>query len=306
MTKLCFAILAHNEPDCLKDLVVNLRAFAPGSDIVVYNGGRDQGLVDGLPVDVCPYSRPLAYERVARFHGDMMQWLHESQRRYDYLVTLDSDVLLIKPGLDQYLPRIMGDSAYMAVWLREVHPTTPWIVGQRFLLKWESIWQPIFDVANPIGCFNPCQVFRQDYADKFMRFPKRQLLMERIERSSLRDLEEMIWSTLAATLDCAPARYPFPAETAVRYLRRHSAQEMQRWVNNPDVFFVHPITMQLDAPERRLVRALRNGQALDLTGYQAAFDQYNVGPPLHKRLRQSMMTPILSNLHTAYLRIVPE
>ena len=39
-----FACLVHESPDCVIDLVRNLRALDPGSLILLYNGGRDPNL----------------------------------------------------------------------------------------------------------------------------------------------------------------------------------------------------------------------------------------------------------------------
>ncbi len=306
MTKLCFALLAHNKPDCLADLVANIRHFAPGSDIVLFNGGRDPNLADGLGIDVCPYSRPLEYERVARFHYEVMRWLAEERRTYDFLVTLDSDVLLIKPGLDAYLSRVMQDSAYMAVLFRQMPPWTPRTTGRRFNYKWEGIWQPLFGTRYPYGAFNPGQVFRHDYAARLLQFPQLEELLTRIDQSSLRDLEEMVWATMAVTLGCKPRNFPYPVASAVRYLERHSPLELQRWVLDPNVYFVHPITMTMDAPDRRLVRELSQGRAPDYAAYQAEFESYQASLPLPRRLRTSVMTPILTTLYDAYLQVVSE
>lgn len=306
MGRICFGLLAHNKPDCLQDLVSNIRAFAPGSDIILFNGGKDPHLADGLAIEVCPYSRPLEYERVARYHFELMRWLHEEQRDYEYLVTLDSDVLLIKPGLAAYLDKAMADSAYMSVLFREIDPLDPWVPGRVFHYKWERIWQPIFGTRYPWGCFNPGQVFRRAYADRLMQFPKLDELLWRIDRSSLHNLEEIVWATMAVTLECQPRCFPYPVQRAVRYLQPHTPDDIRYWLSNPNVYFVHPITMDMNAPDRQLIRELKEGQRVDFDRFQAAFDTYEVSQPQHKRWRHSVVTPVIARLYNAYLRVVPE
>jgi hypothetical protein len=306
MPKLCLAILAHNNPACLADFLDNVRAFAPAADVVLFNGGRDPDLARGLDVEICPYSRPLGYERVAPFHYEIMRWLHEQRRRYDILVTLDADMLLIKPGLETYLEQRLGESAYMAVLFRNVPPDTRWVTGRRFHLKWRNLWQPIFGTDIPYGCFNPGQTFRREYAERLLKFPKLEELLRRIERSSLRDLEEMVWATMAVTLECAPREYPWSVATAVRYVKRHSPVDIQNYLADPDVFFIHPVTMRLDAPERRLIRLLREGQPVDYAILQREFDAFKVTLSPGKRARMSLVSPVLSALNDAYLRLAPE
>ena len=306
MGKICFGLLAHNEPDCLADLVDNIRVFAPGADIVLFNGGRDAHLADGLGIEVCPYSQPLGYERVAYYHYALMRWLNEERRDYDFLVTLDSDVLLIKPGLGDYLDRTMAHAGYMSVLFREIDLVDPWIPGRMFHSKWERVWQPIFGTRYPYGCFNPGQTFRREYAERLLQFPRLEELLSRIDRSSLHNLEELVWASLAVTLECRPRAFPETMENAVRYLKRHSPRDIRGWLADPDVYFIHPITMEMDAPERRLIRDLAHGQRVDFDAYQRAFETYQAAPPSHKRWRNTLVMPALSKLYNAYLRVLPE
>jgi hypothetical protein len=111
---------------------------------------------------------------------------------------------------------------------------------------------------------------------------------------------------MAVTLDCAPLSFPDPMQKAVRYLKRHSVDDIQGWLNDPNVFFIHPVTMEMDAPERRLIRALRDGCAIDFAAFEPAFDGYQPPPPRHKRWRQSSITPLISRLYDTYLRVMPE
>lgn len=306
MAKVVFAVLAHHKRACLEDLVLNLRVFAPESDIVLFNGGKDPQLAEGLDIAVCPYSRPMRYDRLGRVQLDTMRWLYEEGRAFDFLVTLDSDMLLIKPGFEQYLSAHMANSAYMAVLFREIPPWTNWKTGRRFHTKWERIWQPIFGTNYPYGCFNPAQVFRYDYVERLMSFPKLDELLSRIDHTSLFCIEEMVYATLAVTLVCEPRRYAEPWSSAIRYRKRHSPHEIRAYLGDPDVFFIHPVPVDMDAPERRLLAALRDGTRVDFDEFQAAFDSDKVELPLYLRLRSSLVTPVLSKLHDAYLWMVPE
>jgi hypothetical protein len=306
MAEICFAILAHNQRACLEDLVLNLRQFAPRSDVVLYNGGRDSSLADGLDLDVCPLSHPLRYEGLAEFHLDVIRWVFEEHRRFDFLITLDSDMLLIKPGIENYLEQTMQASNYMAVEFSEIPPDTTWTSGRRFHVKWSTIWQPIFGLRYPYGCFNPGQVFGRTYIERLMRFSKLQELRSRVERSHFPFLEEMIFPTLAVVLDCEPRRMPLPDSSAIRFLGLHSPEEIQRYRHNPDVFLIHPVTMDVTAPEREMVRAVSRGGRVNIDAFQAAYTRRAARQATSKQLRASVLGPLLAGLKDAYLRLVPE
>ena len=306
MAKVCFAVLAHNQRACLEDLLENIRQFAPRADVILYNGGRDDSLASGLEVDVVPYSHPLRYEGLAEFHLDVIRWVHEERRQFDFLITLDSDMLLTKPGIEDYLDQAMAHANYMAVEFNEIPPNTDWKPGRRFHLKWRTIWQPMFGTRYPFGCFNPGQVFGRTYIERLMQFPRLDELRARVERSHFPFLEEMIFPTLAVVLDCAPRRMPLPDQSAIRFLGYHAPEEIARYRRDPDVFMIHPVTMNVASPEREMLRQLSRGEHVDVAEFQEAFVQRQPRQAARKQLRASVLGPLLAGLKDAYLRLVPE
>jgi len=310
MPKVCFAILAHNQPACLEDLVCNLRGFAPGSDIVLFNGGKDPSLAAGLDIDICPLSRPLRWGALAFFQFELMRWLHAEQREFEFLVTLDSDMLLIKPGIEAYLEQTMANSAYMGTEFSEIRPSTTWTTGRQFHYKWKRIWQPLFGTEYPYGCFNPGQVFRRQYVERFMSFPRLDELRRRIEHSHRPNLEELVFPTMAVVLDCAPRRWLVRDQTAVRFAGYQSPGEMLTYRDDPHAFLVHPVTMDADAPSRALVRHLLAGENVDRRAYEREFyqrERVDKRPvAVRRRLRDSFVGPLMAQVNDAYLRLVAE
>lgn len=262
MGDLVLAVLAHDRRDCLKDLLDNLQSFAPQARVVLFNGGPDSGLTRGLSARTCPYSRPLSHHRVGAFHGLVMQWLAEEDLVGDRLVTLDSDVLLLKPGLDAFLDRTMT-RGYMGAHLAEVLPDTPWRPGRRFHRKWSGPWQELFGLPHPWRVFNPGQVFARTYVEAFAAWPGRTRLMTALEQTRLDALDEIVWPTLAVTLGVGAQTNPGGDGLQ---LRRHSPREIARLVEHPDVLVLHKVGMDLDATDRRLVRELAAGRAVDFDG----------------------------------------
>lgn len=280
MSNLCFAILAHNNRECLADQVRNLQIFSPGARIVLYNGGTDTALADDLKVEVCPYSMPLCHSKVTYFQRDIMQWLYETDRLCDFLICLDSDMLLIKPGLDFYLEKIMAQSSYMGTNFQEVVPGTPWDIGRRFHYKWQNGWQTIFGIPNPFGCFNPAQTFRWTYIERFVHFPKLQELFQKVKRTRLGSTEEIIYPTLAVSMACSPISNP---GSKAMQLRRHSPLEIQAYIADPDVFFLHKVGMEFDAHDRKIIRALSAGESIDFNAIDTSYLQQQTGKKLPRK-----------------------
>ena len=243
----CFAILAHAHPAALAEQVELLQLLHPGSRVVVFNGGSDRALTAGL--EVCPSSRPLRHGHLAPFHAATMEWLAEAPP--DYLVTLDSDCLPLRPGLRQVLDGLAADGCgYVGAHLSQVLPDTPWRPGRRFHRAWSGPWQDVFDLPHPYRCFNPVQVFTAEYLRRFMEFPRRQALLDLIDATRLEAMEEIVWPTLAVTLGLSPRA--LPGGHALR-LERHAPRELGALVTDPDVHFVHKVGMSSHDLDRQLV-----------------------------------------------------
>lgn len=256
MGDVVFAILAHEAKDCLRDLVDNLRDFEPPGRIVVFNGGRSSDLTEGLDIELCPLSKPLQLHKLLSFHTGVMRWLVDRQVAYEYLVCLDSDMLLLRPGFGQYLDAQMRDHEYMAYCFQRVEPRSSWGNGRAMLAKWRRWWQPVLGTDAPYGAFNPGQIFRRDLVERIVRFPALPEIEERAARSALKTPEEVILPTLAVRLNANPRSNP--GGRAVK-IRRHSPAEIKSYLPDETETFLHKVDMTYDAPERRIVRALRRG-----------------------------------------------
>jgi hypothetical protein len=182
-----------------------------------------------------------------------MEWLAGSA--FDHLVTLDSDVVVVRPGLE------LGGVDYAGPHLSEVRPGTPWRPGRRFLRAWPQ-WQPLFGIEHPLRCFNPVQVFSRRYVDGFMGYDGRPALLQQLSASRLEALEEIVWPSLAPVLGVTPST--LPGGEALR-LSRHTPADLHRHLQSTDVFFVHKVGMAYDDTDRRLLREHARGEAPDFT-----------------------------------------
>ena len=166
---ICFAVLLTEAERLWTTRAEHpLVTFAPGHRIVLFNGGSDRSLHSGLDIDVCPYSRPLRYGFLPRFHSEVMRWLVEDDRRCDMLINVETDMALIKPDIEGFLDRTMTDSGYMGAHFEIVPdpPNAPWC--QPIVDQWPT-WQSWFQTGRPYTAFNPGQAFRWEYIERFVR-----------------------------------------------------------------------------------------------------------------------------------------
>jgi hypothetical protein len=239
-----YVVLAHAHRDALAEQVEDLRRVDDGCRVSVFNGGRDDALTTGLEVEVVPTSRPLRHGYLALFHALTLQWAQGP------VVTLDSDAWVVRP-----LGDLPGD--YVAPHLSEVRTGTPWAPGRRFLPAWPQ-WRELLGIEHPWRCFNPVQVFGDQYVERFLAWPYRQALLERIASTRLEAIEEIVWPSLAVTLGVTPA--PLPGGHALQ-LGRHAPADLQRHLADPEVHVLHKVGLEPGATDRRLVREHVRGVA---------------------------------------------
>jgi hypothetical protein len=104
-----FAVLVHERPECITDLVRNLRHLDPGSQVLLYNGGRKTLLdkVDLHGAAVHPSPRRMAWGKLHDFALDCMRHALE-HLPFDTLTIVDSDQLAVRPGWSGHLGRFLA------------------------------------------------------------------------------------------------------------------------------------------------------------------------------------------------------
>jgi hypothetical protein len=258
LSKVVFGVLAHAYRPALEDLLANVRALEPDAPIVAYNGGRDNTLFDGLDIATCPYSKPLHHDWPTPFPHDMMRWLKEDGVDYDYLVILECDMYLLRPGIADHLDRTMSGSDYMAPHF-SVHPRlwSPWSIGRRTRWNWNrSGWREMLGTEYPYGCLGAGQVFGRRYAERLLSHPRLPEILQRAQISRLRVLNEIVYPSLAVSMGCNPLRDP---NSDALLLRRHSPTELLSHIQNEDCYLVHKIGLDIDSPDRVFLRDFYTG-----------------------------------------------
>ena len=296
-TKMIVAISAYNRPDSLADLIDNVRHFADPEELVVFDCSPHQRLTEGLGVSLCPYSEPLRWGHLAEYFIGVMRWLQERRVDYDYLVTLHSDMLLVRSGLADYLDNEMVDSEYEAPgYLR----TNEWCESRipclrRFHYGWKRVWGSLFKVDAPSWAYSPGQVFRQSYADKMVTFPDIDRLIKLAYRSKILGIEEVFFATLADAMGCNPLRFPeeHGCHQPILELPR-----LRGYLKMPTVYFVHKVSLEADDPVRLAVQDLRHGR---LPKNENGVGQDSEPWPLDPAIASSGITDHLKDLYFHWL-----
>jgi hypothetical protein len=108
-----FACLVHEKPECVVDLVRNLRYLDPTSAVLLYNGSHDPHFLDGtFPFErhgavVHPTPRPMAWGRLHDFALDCMRFAL-THLPFDTLTIVDSDQLAVRPGYSDRLGNFLA------------------------------------------------------------------------------------------------------------------------------------------------------------------------------------------------------
>jgi predicted O-methyltransferase YrrM len=267
-----FACLVHENPECVIDLVRNLRALDPSSVILLYNGGRCPDLLDRhFPFErygavIHPSPRPVTWGTLHQFALDSMQYALETFE-FDTLTIVDSDQLATRAGYSEYLGRYLGQFRTRPGMLGNAPAVMPSYTraGPAATAFQEiDLWRP-FLRRFPSGeqkfvhwSFWPSTVFTAEAArDLTELFKTSDELQAIMWRTRIWASEEVILPTLVALLgyDIAanPCSYDF-----VKYRTPYSLAELEAALAREDVFWLHPVPRHYNDRLRQHVREKLN------------------------------------------------
>jgi hypothetical protein len=262
-----FACLVHESPECVADLVRNLRHLDPDSTVLLYDGSPGSRLLaDGRCFErhgavVHPAPRPMSWGRLHEFAIDCMRFcLNEGP--FDALTIVDSDQLGTQPGYSARLaealrerPRVgmLGNSA-------DVQRSNTVIPPARVAHSEIDLWRPLLarftDGESQFvhWSFWPSTVFTADASRALVEFFETNAqLRQLLEQTKLWATEEIVLPTLVALLGFEVAASPWSYDL-VRYRTPYSTALVEAAFGRHDVFWVHPIPRRYDDPLRRHIR----------------------------------------------------
>jgi hypothetical protein len=261
-----FACLVHERPECVADLVRNLRALDPDSGILLYNGSKDPGFLSGFPYErhgamVHPAPRPQEWGKLHGFALDCARFLLEGPG-FDALTVVDSDQIAARPGYSEHLARALAERPGVGLFGNApgVQPRSTKMGPALAAYREIDLWRP-FAQRFPGGeeklfhwTFWPSTVLTAAAARDLLRlFDEDEMLAGILRRSRIWATEEVLLPTLTALLGYEVAASPFSYDL-VQYRKAYSREDVEQALERPDVYWIHPVPRRYDDPIRQQVR----------------------------------------------------
>ncbi len=263
-----FACLVHEKPECVIDLVSNLRRLDPQSRILLYDGGADGKLLDPrLPwarwgAEIHPTPRPMRWGRLHDFALDCLRHLGSADA-FDVMTIVDSDQLALRAGYSDFLARRLGDreglgllsSAPERQWPQTTIP--PCVTAHQEIALWRPFLRRFPDGEDKFAhwTFWPATVIAAEAGMALLEmFEQDRDLAELMRASRLWATEEVLFPTLAALLGFRIERNPCAGDF-VKYRADFAANDVEAALRRPDAYWMHPVTRQYADPTRMRIRA---------------------------------------------------
>jgi hypothetical protein len=264
------ACLVHEKPECVVDLVRNLRHLDPASPILLYDGSPSGGLLDPrLPwrrwgAEIVPNPAPMRWGTLHRFALDCIR--HLEAHGHDVITIVDSDQLMLRGGYPEHLARHLGEGIRRQLLSGDPAwqgPATR-IGPARTAVAEIALWRPWL-ARFPDGeakfvhwTFWPATAIGADVGRAILALFDDPDLQAILSVSKLWATEEIMFPTFAALLGFDVVRNPCRTDY-VQYRTPWRAADLERALATPDAFFIHPVPRQLDNVLRARVRDRHNG-----------------------------------------------
>ena len=262
-----FACLVHEKPECVIDLVSNLRRLDPQSRIVLYDGGAGGGLLDQrLPwarwgAEVVANPRPMTWGRLHAFALDCLRHLGSADA-FDLMTIVDSDQLALRPGYSEFLSRRLGSRSGLGLLspkpeVQERHTKiAPCVSAHQEIELWRPFLKrfPDGEAKFVHWSFWPSTVISADAGIALLDlFDQDKELANLLEASRLWATEEILFPTLAALLGFRIERNPCAGDF-VKFRAKFAICDLEEALAHPDAFFMHPVAREYADPIRTRLR----------------------------------------------------
>lgn len=259
-----YAVLVHEKPECVIDLVRNLRWHDDRSPILLYDGSPGSDLLDlRLPwsrwgVEIVPNPRPMKWGTLHGFALDCIA--HMAAREHDVLTIVDFDQLLLRKGYPLFLARQLADKPFglLSSDPRPQRSDTRIPPAQAAQAE-RALWQPLLDrFANGADSFVrwsfwPTTVIGAEAGREIAKLFADPLLTDIMVRSRLWATEEVLFPTFAALLGHPVLQNPCAGHWT-QYSRNWSQRDLAQARTTSAAFWMHPVPRAPDHPLRQDVR----------------------------------------------------
>ncbi|MET0281728.1 MAG: hypothetical protein ABW278_11510 [Steroidobacteraceae bacterium] len=252
MSRIVFAILAHEHLTVIEHTIANIRQTCPNSDVIIFNGGRDDRWLQGASVPVAARSKPVRWGALVEVAYELMLELRP-RSDYDALVVFDCDMMIIKSGYEQALESILQNFAYIAYDFSAYGHQAEKEPARTVTYHWAKWWSKLLECPTPYVVLNPGQVFRRDLCEYLADDPRTSSIIQTLRRFWTFAAEEVVWPTLAVSRG-------FPATANPGYhgveARTFSPCELTLLWSDPSVYCIHKVGMRLDSADRQAISKL--------------------------------------------------
>jgi hypothetical protein len=265
MMRNVFACLVHEAPDCVADLVANLRCLDPASLVLLYDGSQAGTLLeDYRPPDdnvlLHPRPRPQHWGALHGFAIDCMR-MAVAELDADAITIVDSDQLLLRAGYSQALSTVLADYPEAGCLTSTSGPMPRATINGPARSAWAEAdaWRPFLrrfaggEAAFPHWTFWPSTVFTRTGAGGLLQIWEDRQLQELIAATRIMATEEVLLPTLAAVAGAAPVRSPFNFH-CVQFRRRYTVPDLRAAMRRDNAFWAHPVPRQYADPLRCWLR----------------------------------------------------
>ncbi|MDU0203595.1 MULTISPECIES: hypothetical protein [Paenibacillus] len=240
--KLVIIVIAHENEQVLAAQVENIHFFNPEAGIILYNGGPNPDFGKNVNIWSFPHSHPLKAGIIAPGMWEIMKWLEEIGAGYEYLMSLDHDVLFVKHGFQPFLDEVMAESDSMGWRLENNRDHDFSLPVQNMMNEWH-LWQPVFRTDGFLTYFNPGQVYRHDIVRRMLAHVDHAAVDHLFGITEAAALEEVFFVTLAMACGGRVREYPEGAKynDMVRWGENITYESVQQHRDHPYYYWIHPI-----------------------------------------------------------------
>ena len=275
MLKNLHAVLVHDQPDCVHDLVANLRRFDPDSDVLIYDGsgGPLRADLTGPLYDGVHFVPAPRRQRWGRTHDYILSCMDYFARGdWDALTVVDSDQLLYSEGYSAALTRFWEENGRARLGMvvprtSEAHAESPWEGLQPILRQGVRSYREHPIMAAAVAArgwtpmlrwnFNPSTVYLRPAILALLRLLDvvgglREEVLTAVDR--VRVAEELYLGSLIGMLGFEARQYDFPRRVS---WRTPIEPDDLPTMDTERVLWCHPVPRDMNDTIRQAIAARR-------------------------------------------------
>ena len=286
------AVLVHEKPECVSDLVANLRHLDPASTVLLYDGtgGQLELVTPDAPPDravlVHPAPRRMEWGRLHDFAFDVLRFALTSMDA-DTVTIVDSDQLAVRPDYSSYLGSFLRANPGIGMLASTDRPERPATSIGPAQVAWSELelWRPLLERFPdrrhlfPWWTFWPSTVFTRAGARAIVDLHDDPDVQHILATTRMWATEEIVLPALVTLAGLDVLRSPC-SHDYVRFRKPYTTAHVDAAIRRADVFWLHPVPRRYDDPVRARLRARYGNYAAGGGDAAPSFDHPRAPQPL--------------------------